>query len=343
MSAVGVVGSFMMDLVASAPRRPGPGETVVGTDFATYLGGKGFNQAVAAARAGARTAMIGRVGADEYGDAFRAALRDEGVDGTGVVADPYRGTGVGLPVVEPGGQNSIIVVPRANAAVDPAQVRAGRRLIEAADVLLLQLELPVAAAVEASRIAHRAGTLVVLNPAPYAPAVDELREYVDVLVPNEVELQALAGGGDPASQAPDGLPGGPLGGPAGVEAAADLVRKRWSTDLVATLGPAGVLVLAVGGAPIRLPARPVAAVDTVGAGDTFCAHLAVGLAGGVSLTEAARRATYAAALTVTRPGGADSAPYRAEVEAFLAAPAGESEDCRRRSAADPGDEEGGRW
>jgi ribokinase len=298
-AAVCVVGSFMMDLVASAARRPQPGETVVGSEFGMYLGGKGFNQAIAAARAGARTSLIGRLGDDEFGRSFGKAIRDAGIDDTGVVADPELGTGVGLPVLEPDGQNSIIIVPRANSAVDAAQIRDHADLIAEADVLLVQLELPLPAILEASTIAKRAGTKVVLNPAPFAP-VGELSALVDVLVPNEVELYAFA----------------ELNGQASVEVAARRVHAAWGADVVATLGARGALIVGADPQPVPVPSRPVVAVDTIGAGDTFCAYLAAGLGDGASLVEAAGWANGAAALAVTRRGGADSAPFRDEVDAM---------------------------
>lgn len=306
MSAkVCVVGSFMMDLVASAPRRPATGETVIGTDFSTYLGGKGFNQAIAAARAGADTALIGRLGDDDFGHAFRSALRTDGVNDTAVVTDPDLGTGVGLPILEPDGQNSIVVVPRANSAVDAAQIQAHAEIIAEADVLLLQLELPVPAIAEACRQAQDANTLVVLNPAPYTLA-DNLRGLVDVLVPNEVELLALAelnADHDAVNE---------------FAVAAEKAQQTWSADVVATLGAAGSIVSKRNEAATMVPPMRVTAIDTIGAGDTFCGYLAEALASGASLAEAARVASVAAALAVTRRGAADSSPSRPEVDAHTA-------------------------
>ena len=296
-----VIGSFMMDLVTSAPRRPMPGETLVGTDFQMRLGGKGFNQAVAAARAGARTSMVGLLGGDDFGSAFRLSLSAEGVDDTWVGVHTAAGTGVGLPVVEPNGQNSIIIVPRANTQVGEAHVEAARDAIASADVLLLQLELPLASAITAARAAHEAGTFVLLNPAPVAVLPDELLESVDLLVPNEVELGALVGhvvGGDGCEEA-------------------RALRDRWDTDVVVTLGSRGVIVVGRERAPVHLAAHPVAAVDTVGAGDTFCGYLGAGLAAGDDLVESALRANAAAAISVTRHGSATSAPTMDEVAELL--------------------------
>lgn len=301
--SVCVVGSFMMDLVASAPRRPLPGETLVGTGFAMHLGGKGFNQAIAAARAGAATSMVGLLGGDDFGSAFRLSLTAEGVDDTWVGVHDAAGTGVGLPVVEPDGQNSIIIVPRANTHVGRPQIEAARDVIASADVLLLQLELPVASAVAAAHAAREAGTLVVLNPAPMTALPDELLDCVDLLVPNEVELAALVGrpvtDGDVVDEARQ-------------------LQERWGIDVVVTLGSRGVLVLDRRREPVQLPAHRVAAVDTVGAGDTFCGYLGAGLAAGEDLVEAAVRANAAAAISVTRHGSAQSAPTATEVADMVA-------------------------
>jgi ribokinase len=311
MSAkVCVVGSFMMDMVASAPRRPMTGETVIGTEFATYLGGKGFNQAIAAARAGASTTFVGRLGDDDYGRAFREALRADGVDDTAVVTDANQGTGVGLPILEPDGQNSIVVVPRANWSVDVAYIRQHADVIADADVVLLQLELPLAAIAEACRCARSANTRVILNPAPFAP-IEDLRGLVDVLVPNEIELLGLAGldsvGARPSEEAAEGA-----------FVAARKAQELWSADVIATLGAAGSIVLPKGHDAIGVPSVEVTAIDTIGAGDTFCGYLAQSLAAGGSLVEAARVANTAAAMAVTRRGAADSAPQGDEVTRYRA-------------------------
>lgn len=301
--SVCVVGSFMMDLIATAPRRPLPGETLVGTGFGTYLGGKGFNQAVASARAGATTAMIGRLGDDEFGRQFIAALDDEAIDRTGVVVDPDAGTGVGLPVVEPDGQNSIIIVPRANTLVDSLQVEEAAAQIESADVLLLQLELPQASALAAARVARAAGTRVVLNPAPFTEISDELIGLADVLVPNEPEAAQLLGVEATTLDA---------------ERAARELLAAYPVPLVLiTLGPRGVLVASDDDQQV-VPSHHVDAVDTVGAGDAFCGALAAALADGAPIGDAVEFSNAAAAIAVTQVGGARSAPTRRAVEQLLA-------------------------
>ena len=276
-----VVGSFMMDLVARTSRLPKPGETVIGESFSQFLGGKGFNQAVAAARSGGKVAMIGCLGDDVFGRQFLEALDREGIERSGVSVDEVEGTGVGLPVVESSGQNAIIVIPRANHSLRtlPAETLAS------AKVVLLQWELTARVTVEAARIAKEGGATVVLNPAP---AVGDLRDYeglIDVLVPNESEAAALG-------SLVDGL------------------------DLVLTLGEKGSLVRA-GGREQRFEPHDVECIDTVGAGDAFCGALCAALAGGADLFEAARIGNAAGALAVTKAGAEPSMPHRREIDHLL--------------------------
>ena len=297
-ASVVVLGSFMMDLVIRAPRRPRPGETLVGTSLEEYFGGKGCNQAVAAARAGASTAMVGRLGDDDYGRRFLDLLRREGIDADGVITDPTEGTGVGAPLVEDSGDNSIVIIPRANAQVGPADVEAAARVIAGAKVLLLQLELPVAAVVAAARCARAAGVTIVLNPAPAAADLSAFEGLVDVLVPNEGEAAMLTGLDDPL-------------------AAARELQRRFGCAVLVTLGEQGSLVLQADGTHEVLAAHQVLAVDTVGAGDAYCGSLGARLAAGDPLLEAARYAGAAASLSVTRPGAEPSIPTAAEVLAVL--------------------------
>lgn len=291
MGGVCVIGSFMMDLVVRVARRPRPGETIIGTDFARFLGGKGFNQAVAAARAGADTSMIGRVGDDEFGREFVHQMVRDGISHAHVIIDPVLGTGIGAPVVEEGGENSIVVVPRANAAVSVYDVESAAVAIGAADVLLLQLELPVDTAVAACSVARAASTMVVLNPAPARDAHPELRGLVDILVPNEGEAAVLIGG-----------------------AGRDVreLAELWGCRVVMTAAAAGCVVADAGSA-WRSPSFVVDPVDTVGAGDAFCGTLAAQLANGSPLEHAVRHANAAGAIAVTRLGAEPAMPWRHEV------------------------------
>lgn len=297
MGRVCVVGSCMMDLITNSERLPAPGETVLGTSFETVVGGKGFNQAVAAARTGAQTLFVGRIGADPFGEAFTEAFAAEGIDAAFVDVDAAAGTGVGLPRVDSRGENSIVVVPRANWAVTPADVERAADAIASADVVLLQLELPLDAVAAAARIARRAGSLVILNPAPASVGAAEVAGLADIIVPNEAEARLLAGS---TSLAPADL--------------AAAVESTSNSKCIVTLAGAGVFV---DGAVV--PAHPVECVDTVGAGDAFCGALAGKLAAGDSLADAVRFANAAGALAVTRPGGAPAMPTREEVDYLLGA------------------------
>jgi len=300
MARIAVVGSLMMDLVVRAPRPALPGESLIGRSFATFVGGKGGNQATAAARLGATVSIIGAVGADAFGDAILAALEAEGIDTTAVRRCHDAGTGVAVPVVFDDGSNLIYALPQANLALTPADVEAARPAIEAADILLVQFEVAPEATLAALRLARRAGVRTILNPAPVAPHPDEVFALAHILVPNEVEAAALSGlpGASPAEQA-IALAGF---GPGAV---------------IITLGERGALVLPSAGDPPRpVPAPRVEAVDTVGAGDAFCGALAVRLATGDDLPRATTFACRAAALACTRPGAAASLPSLGEVEEF---------------------------
>ena len=299
MPDVCVVGSFMMDLVLRAPRRPDAG----GTSFGMFLGGKGFNQAVAAARSGAATAMVGRVGDDEFGHRFVASLEKEGIDASEVHATDDLGTGVGMPLVEDSGENSIVVVPRANHGMQPVDVKAAKRLIQESQVLLLQLELPYDVVLEAATVAHEAGTLVVLNPAPAVAGLEEFAGLVDFVVPNESEASRLTGVS--------------CEGEGAARAAKALLAETGASGVALTLGPRGVLV-AYDGTVDLVDGHRVSCIDSVGAGDAFCGGLAASLARGAGLTEAAAYGNAAGALAVSRHGAEPSMPRRDEVEVLLA-------------------------
>ena len=284
-----VVGSLNHDITVRVPRLPLAGETVLGISHSTDTGGKGANQAVAAARLGRRVAMVGRVGRDDGGRMLLASLDAAGVDTSRVVEDPDVGTGMAAIAVEPGGENLIVVSPGANGAVTLADVH---RLPETA-VLLAQLEVPVP--VVTAAVERFSGT-VVLNPAPAAPLPPALLAQVNVLVPNRSELALLAGG--------DGSP--------------DVLARRIEGPdaVVVTLGAEGALVVD-GGGVTAVPAPNVEAVDATAAGDAFCGALADALVRGEGLRDAARWAVAAGAVAVTRAGAQSSLPTAAEVEALL--------------------------
>ncbi|MGI8333901.1 ribokinase [Actinomadura scrupuli] len=295
-----VVGSVNADLVVRVGRRPAAGETVLGSDLATLPGGKGANQAVAAARLGARTALVGRAGADGHGDFLRAALGREGVDLTALITDSGP-SGVALITVDPGGDNSIIVSPGANGRVSEADVAAARPLLAAAAVVSLQLEIPIPAVTAAARLAAEAGARVVLNLSPVARLPPGLLGRCDPLVVNEHEAAFLLGPEQGARSGPE-------------ERARALLRLG-PRSVVITLGPGGAAV-AEGAATGLVPSPEVEAVDTTGAGDAFTGALCWRLAGGDDLAAAAGFAARVGAASVRGEGAQSSYPTPAEVAAL---------------------------
>jgi ribokinase len=293
-----VVGSANIDLTFRAARLPRPGETVFGTGFYQGFGGKGANQAVAAARLGARVAFVGRVGADDFGRATREQLAREGIDVAHLLTDPERPTGTAAILVDDGGENAIVGVPGANLGLTPEDIRAAADLLRGSAILLAPCETMIETILEAFRIAHRAGPLCVLNPAPARELPNELLPLVDVCVPNETELRTLTG--RPTDSLED------------VAAAAETLRSRGAGTVIVTLGPRGALVVGPGAAG-HVPGIPVAAVDTSGAGDAFCGALAADLAEGKSVLDAAHRANLVAARSVMKPGTQASFPRREEL------------------------------
>ena len=302
-----VVGSLNTDLVIRAPHLPSVGETVTGGEFATFPGGKGANPAVAAARLGARVAMVGCVGGDDFGRRLTDGLRQDGVDVTHVRVDAESASGTALITVDPQGQNTIVVAPGGNRRLTPEDVARAEALIAESSVLLVQLEVPMDAVLAAARLAYARGVRVVLDPAPAPrqPLPAELYRLVDVLTPNEGEAAALS-----AVTVTDE-------GAAGI-AAAHLLRAG-TRAVVIKLGARGAFVHD-GTRSEMVPGIRVDAVDTTAAGDAFAGALAVGLAEGKDLIDAVHFANAAGALSVTRRGAQPSMPFRAEVEAFAQRP-----------------------
>ncbi|MFF1443743.1 ribokinase [Streptomyces sp. NPDC058295] len=292
MTDIVVLGSTNMDLVAYVEKPPQRGETVTGREFRTIPGGKGANQAVAAAHAGGTVSMIGAVGNDAFGTRLRSTLEHSGVntDHLRTVESP---SGTAHIVVDDEGGNAIVVVPGANGTVDHL-VPGDEVLISSADALLLQLEVPLAAVVASARAARAHGVRTILTPAPAQPLPPELLAVTDLLVPNEHEAATLTGRTDPR------------------EAAAALLDSV--PEVVITLGSSGSLYATRGTQPLTVPAPRVTAVDSTGAGDTFVGALAVALGEGRPVREALAWASAAAALSVQRPGASASMPYRSEIE-----------------------------
>lgn len=291
-----VIGSINIDLVVVADRLPEPGETVLGGRFAIHDGGKGANQAVAAARAGAKVSMIGAVGIDAYGERGVAALSAEGIDTSRVRRLDREPTGVAIVAVGPRGENQIVVAPGANAAFELDDD--DRAMVAAADCVLTNHEVPVAATIEALRTAHAAGVIAILNPAPARALSSEILALGPILTPNEHEL-VVAIGNDITGAALDDL------------------AIRHAGPIIVTQGPAGAL-LVDGRRRERFEGRLAPrVVDTTGAGDTFCGVLAAWLAGSRSLDEAIVAANAAGALSVAASGAREGMPTREAIEASL--------------------------
>ncbi|MEW2314794.1 ribokinase [Streptomyces bauhiniae] len=293
MTHIVVLGSTNMDLVTYVARAPQRGETVTGREFRTIPGGKGANQAMAAARAGATVSLIGAVGNDAYGVRLRDNLEHSGVD-TDFLRTVEGPSGTAHIVVDDAGNNAIVVVPGANGTVDHLSP-GDEGLIASADALLLQLEVPLPAVIAGAEAARRHGVRTVLTPSPAQPLPEELLSVTDVLVPNEYEAVTLTGRTDPLDAAVGLL---------------DLVP-----EVVLTLGEAGVLYVSRDTEPLAVPAHQVAAIDSTGAGDTFAGAYAVAVAEEKPLREALSWAAAAAALSVQREGASASMPYRPEIEA----------------------------
>jgi ribokinase len=294
MTRIVVVGSINMDLVTLAPRFPAPGETLMAESFHTIPGGKGANQAVAAARLGAEVYLIGALGDDVFGKQLRRGLADEGVDidHVRILDDCASGT-ASITVAQ--GDNHILVVPAANARVTPEQVEHARDLIERADAVLVQMEIPLETVEATVRLAHELGVPVILNPAPAQPLPVDWLKLVRYVTPNQHELAIL------------------------LDAAANedfhALMQRTPCPVVLTRGDEGAWYREAG-KPVHQPGFHVDVVDTTGAGDTFNAALAVFLHEG--LPTAVRKACAAAALSVSRLGAQGGMPRRSEVEALLA-------------------------
>lgn len=303
MPEITVVGSINMDLVVRVAHLPLPGETVLGQDYQAIPGGKGANQAVAAARLGANVAMIGCVGDDVFGRLLQDNLRREKVDLVGVQVVPEASSGLAMITVDDLGRNTIVVASGANLAMTPQQVADSMESIADIDVLVLQLESPMDCVLEAARIARARGAKVVLNPAPARPLPVEIYPYIDVLIPNESETSLLTGL--------------PVYGIGQAEAAAQALVRAGARSVVLTLGERGALVVDEGCPAIHLPAFPAQVVDTTAAGDAFVAGLAVGLAEGKSLVDAARMGNAAGAVAVTRLGAQPAMPGREDIERLL--------------------------
>lgn len=299
-----VVGSVNMDLVFRTPRMPAVGETLLGHEFRQIPGGKGANQAVAAARQGADVSFIGAVGDDGFGDFSQQCLAKEGININHLARVAGVATGVAGILVEDNGSNSIVLAAGANATLNVNQIEAATSAIGAAQLLLCQLETPIATVTRAIAIAHAQGVKVVLNPAPAQQLDPALLKQVDYLIVNETEASQLSGI-SVTSQA------------SARQASERLLDLGVGTVLL-TMGGDGALITQAGSSEF-IPAIKVDVVDTTAAGDTFVGAFAVGIANGLSVSDASREAQYTAALTVTKLGAQTSIPHRHEVLDFMKA------------------------
>ena len=304
MKNIVVIGSSNTDMVVKTSHLPAAGETVLGGEFMMNAGGKGANQAVAAARYGERVVFVARVGDDMFGRQTLESMRRDGIDTSCVAVDGDRMSGVALISVNAEGENSIVVASGANMALGREDIDRAAEEIRRADVVLMQLEVPMATVEYAAEVAASAGVPVILNPAP-APAVPlsaELLSRIDVITPNRSEATRISG-----VEVTD---------MASARRAAEAIHAMGTRRVIITLGGEGSLIYDGCGFE-HVEATPVEAVDTTAAGDTFNGVLAVGVARGRSLVEAACEASVAAAISVTRMGAQTAAPTRAEVEAFI--------------------------
>ena len=293
-----VIGSSNTDMTIKGERLPVPGETVTGGVFYMGPGGKGANQAVAAARLGGDVAFICKVGRDIFGDSALEGYKKEGIDITHAMRSD-KASGTALILVDDSGENCISVASGANGDLTPEDIDSVADVIRGAGFLILQLEIPAETVLRAAKIAHEAGVYVILNPAPAKKLPEEVFKYISLMTPNQTEA-AFMSGIDVKDEA-------------SLEKAVEVLHGYGVKDVVVTLGSKGSLVL-TGGKAEMIPSQKVKAVDATAAGDTFCGGLCVGLSEGLSLTDAARFATKAAAITVQRMGAQASIPTRDEIE-----------------------------
>lgn len=297
-----VVGGINMDLVSVSSRMPQQGETILGERFFTSPGGKGANQAVAAARLGAHVRMVGRVGDDAFGPVLLSNMEDEGIDVSGVMRDAESSSGIAVILLETGGNNRIIVIPGANANCDELQVEAARHAIDGADAVMLQNEISIEISIAAARYARDKGVTVVWDPAPAEALPDKVYKLANVLTPNQVEAEMMTGV--------------VVTSPEDASRAAEALLNRGVEATVVKLGGLGAYYSSAAGAGLIHP-YPVEVVDTVAAGDAFGAGLTIALAEGKPLADAVRFGAAAGALAVTKQGAQYAMPTRQQLDDFL--------------------------
>lgn len=293
-----VIGSSNTDMVVKSSRLPAPGETIIGGEFGMYPGGKGANQAVAAARLGGNVHFVGKRGNDIFGTEASTLLQKEGIDTSHFTIDQHLPSGIALITVDDKGENCIVVASGANAAITPNDLEPVQPLIEQSHIVLLQLEIPIATIEQAAAIAAEKDVTIILNPAPAQSLPASLLQKVSIITPNETEAEILTGI--------------TITDIASAQQAAVALKDKGVQTVIITLGAEGALVYHQNEF-IKVETTPVVAVDTTAAGDVFNGALAVALADGKSVEDAAKYACKAAAISVTRMGAQSSAPTKQEV------------------------------
>lgn len=303
MHSIVVVGSSNTDMVIKTAHFPAPGETILGGQFFMFPGGKGANQAVAAARLNGNVIFIARVGGDIFGQQAIEQFKKEGIDTTWIKTDAGHASGVALITVDDKGENTIVVAQGSNATLSPDDVEVARNGITQASIFLAQLETPIETVMHVARLSKALGKKMILNPAPARKLPDELFQYLYLITPNETEAELITG---IAIKDLDS-----------VKLAAENLRSRGVQNVIITLGPEGSFILTARGAT-HIKAPVVNAIDTTAAGDVFNGALAVAMSEGKALEDAVGFANHAAAMSVTRMGAQSSAPYRNELTAMMA-------------------------
>lgn len=296
-----VIGSCNTDMVINAEHLPRPGETIIGGNFFMNAGGKGANQAVAAARLGGKVSFLAKVGNDHFGSSSIEQYKAEGIDVEHITVDGELPSGVALIMVDGNGENCIAVASGANAALSPGDVDKAEEVIEQGDIVLMQLETPIDTVTYAAHMAHAKGKKVILNPAPALPLPESLFEHLYMIIANETEAEFISGVKITDMES--------------VCRAADIIGEKGVGNVVVTLGSKGVFVKE-NGAYHKVPAHRVKAVDATAAGDTFCGAMCVALAEKKSILQAVEFANKCAAVTVTRMGAQSSLPRRSEIDSL---------------------------
>jgi ribokinase len=293
-----VIGSCNTDMVVKTDKLPIPGETVLGGEFMMNQGGKGANQAVAVARLGGNVTFISKIGNDLFGKQFIEMFDEENINTDYIFSDPHHPSGVALIMVDTTGENCIVVASGANGTLSSHDIDKAKNIIESADILLMQLEIPMETVEYAAKMAHEKGIKVILNPAPAAFLSNELLECLYAIVPNKTEAEMLSG-----IKVTDWT---------SAKQAADIISAKGVDIVVITLGSKGALIKE-NGSYYEVPVEKIKAIDTTAAGDTFCGTFCVGLSEELSTIEAVKMANKAAGITVTREGAQSSIPYRKEL------------------------------